>query len=331
MKKDKSVRKKGVQSSAQKTTLRDRRFNFNFIEKAKPVGLASLILVVVCIFVLLDKGLNYGIDFAGGTEVQIQFNKPVGVEAIRTRVEKSGFKGALVQAFDADNEYLVRLATVKGKTDQETNALTNSMLQMLTKDFKSHFSDAEATIRRVDTVGPQIGDELKTNGLLAIVYCLIIILLYVGLRFDFKYALAAVLCLFHDTLITLGVFSLFAREVNVQTLAAVLTIIGYSLNDTIVTFDRVRENLQIYKRVSFSKILNNSLNAVLSRTLLTSITTLLSVVAMYIIAGGVIRDFAFTLGIGVIVGTYSSIFVASPIALLYYNLIEKPKDRLRVS
>ena len=171
-------------------------------------------------------------------------------------------------------------------------------------------------IRRVDSVGPQIGSELKRNGVLAAFYCLLMILIYVGLRFDYKYAPGAVFCLFHDAIITLGIFSLFGREVNVQTLAAILTIIGYSLNDTIVNFDRVRENVTVYRDHNFYTVMNRSLNDVLSRTLLTSVTTLLAVAAMYFLAGGVIRDFAFTLGIGIIVGTYSSIYVASPITLV---------------
>ena len=157
----------------------------------------------------------------------------------------------------------------------------------------------------------------KKNGLLAVLYSLIIILIYVGIRFDFQYAPPAVICLFHDAIITLGIFALLAREVNVQTLAAVLTIIGYSLNDTIVTFDRIRENVKAYRDMTFRDIINKSLNDVLSRTMLTSITTMLAVLAMLVFASGVIRDFAFTLAIGVVVGTYSSVFIASPLVLAF--------------
>ena len=296
-------------------TMGRRRLNhgrFDFLRASKVWGAASGVAVVVCFLIILAKGFTYGIDFAGGTEVQVQFGESMDAGQVRKFVHDMGYESALVQSFGEDNEFLIRLESVKGKDAKETNQLFNKMIQSFTKGFE----DLKGVVRRVSSVGPQIGSELKKDGLFAAFYSLIMILIYVGLRFDYKYAPGAVVCLFHDAIITLGIFSLFGREVNVQTMAAILTIIGYSLNDTIVTFDRIRENAPLYRDQSFSFVINKSLNNVLSRTLLTSITTMLAVVAMYIIAGGVIRDFAFTLGIGVVVGTYSSIFVASPLVLL---------------
>ena len=293
---------------------------YNFMSLAKGFAIVSVTVTLISLFLIFVKGFNYGIDFAGGTEVQVQFKKEVPADKVRAFVESEGFKKASVQSFGDSNEYLIRLETVQGATEKETNQMLNKTIAKVTAGLNQSFSEEGAVIRRVDSVGPQIGDELKKNGILAIFYCLLMILIYVGLRFDYKYAPGAVFCLFHDAIITLGIFALFSREVNVQTLAAILTIIGYSLNDTIVNFDRVRENTTVYRDHAFGWIINRSLNDVLSRTLLTSITTLLAVAAMYFIAGGVIQDFAFTLGIGVIIGTYSSIYVASPLLLLCHNL-----------
>ena len=199
----------------------------------------------------------------------------------------------------------------------DSESANTENLNSLQRTLKEEFENT--SILRVDSVGPQIGQELRQKGLLAVFYSLLMILIYLGIRFDLLYAPAAVFCLFHDTVITLSVFSLLGLEVSVQTLAAVLAIIGYSLNDTIVTFDRIRENRMIYSdKKSFFQICNQSLNDVLSRTLLTSFTTLLAVGAMWHFADGVIKDFAFTLGVGVMIGTYSSVFVATPL-LFYMN------------
>lgn len=303
-----------------------RRLNhgrFDFLGVSKTWGTLSIIVIFISLLVILAKGFVYGIDFAGGTEVQVQFSKSVEVSRVRNFTREMGYKGALVQSIGEENEFLIRLESVKGETEKETNKLLNAMIQKITGGLSGTFQNEGATIRRVSSVGPQIGTELKRNGLLAAFYSLLMILIYVGLRFDYKYAPGAVFCLFHDAILTLGIFSLFGREVNVQTMAAILTIIGYSLNDTIVTFDRIRENSPLYRDQAFSFIINRSLNDVLSRTLLTSITTMLAVIAMYFVAGGVIQDFAFTLGIGVVMGTYSSIFVASPLVLLVDRLQSK--------
>lgn len=287
--------------------------NIDFIGKSKMFVGLSAALVVLSLGLLLAKGLNYGIDFAGGTEVQVLFSDTVEAGAIRSSMESAGLKKMQLQGFDGGNEYVVRLPIAEGKTEKEVNKANNALISKATDTLKNSFSGA--SIRRVDSVGPQIGSELKRNGILAVLYALLLILIYVGLRFDYEFAPGAVVCLFHDAIITLGIYSLLWREVNVQTLAAVLTIIGYSLNDTIVNYDRIRENMAVGKGNRLADIINKSINETLTRTIWTSFTTLLAVTALMVWGSGVIRDFAFTLGIGVLVGTYSSIYVASPLVL----------------
>lgn len=288
---------------------------FAFMKVAPMFSIASLALIVISAGIIMSQGFRYGIDFAGGTEVQVQFASKPPVGEIRNFLE--GLVGSvMVQTLGENNEVLIRMQMAQGENDKEVNEKNNAQIKSVTSGLVEKFQLDQDSIRRVDSVGPQIGEELKTKGLLAIVYSLIMILIYVGLRFDYKYAPGAVICLFHDAIITLGIFSLLGKEVNVQILAAILTIIGYSLNDTIVNFDRIRENETVFKGKDLNFIVNRSINDVLSRTLLTSITTLLAVVALYAFAGGVIEDLAFTLGIGVVVGTYSSIYVASPLVIL---------------
>lgn len=285
----------------------------DFLGKSTAFAVLSVILVIASLALIGIKGLNYGIDFAGGTEIQIQFANKLDNSTLRDALKEMNVDKYQIQSFGEGNEVVLRLSIAGGKTEKERNKNNNLLIAKVTEGIKAKFSDAE--IRRVDSVGPQIGEELKRNGILAIFYSLLLILIYVGLRFDYEFAPGAVFCLFHDAIITLGIFALLGKEVNVQILAAILTIIGYSLNDTIVNFDRIRENSSLFKRAELGGIINKSINETLSRTILTSLTTLIAVVALYLFAGGVITDFAFTLGIGVIVGTYSSIYVAAPLVL----------------
>lgn len=301
---------------------------YDFLAISKMFAVVSIVLTLLSVVIILANGFNYGIDFAGGTEIQVQFEEQVETSAVRSFTEKLGLNSASVQSFGEENEFLIRMDSVKGKNDKETNQLLNELISKVTEGLAADFSAQKAAIRRVDSVGPQVGSELKRNSLLALFYSLLMILIYIGLRFDYKYAPSAVFCLFHDAIITLGIFTLIGHEVNVQTLAAILTLIGYSLNDTIVTFDRIRENITVYRDQSFYDVVNRSLNDVLSRTLLTSFTTLLAVAAMYVLAGGVIQDFAFTLGIGIIIGTYSTIYVASPLVILMDKWQQNSKRRL---
>lgn len=292
---------------------------YNFMGKGPAFTVVSLLAVVISLGVIMSQGFRYGIDFAGGTEVQVQFSSKPPVGEIRGFLD-SLVGGVMVQTLGEDNEVLIRMQMAEGRSEKEINEKNNERIQTVTTSLLDQFQLGKESIRRVDTVGPQVGEELKTKGLLAIVYSLLMILIYVGLRFDYKYAPAAVICLFHDAFITLGIFALLGKEVNIQILAAILTIIGYSLNDTIVNFDRIRENEVVYKGKDLLFIINRSINDVLSRTVLTSVTTLMAVIALYTFAGGVIEDLAFTLGIGVVVGTYSSVYVAAPLVVLTEKL-----------
>ncbi|MCH2533847.1 MAG: protein translocase subunit SecF [Bdellovibrionales bacterium] len=299
----------------------------DFLGKAPIVSTISALLALAALVIIMTKGFNYGIDFSGGTEMQVRFDSDVSTKQLREFVDSTG-NTVSVQKFGEESEFLLRFGFVSGKDDKETNKLTNDMVEKVQEGLRTTFSEQGVSILRVDTVGPQIGDELKRNGLLAVFYSLIIILIYVGFRFDFKYAQAAVVCLFHDSIVTLGIFSLIGHEVNVQTLAAILTIIGYSLNDTIINFDRVRENLAHYRGdFDITSLMNLSINQVFSRTVLTSLTTLMAVLAMYFLAGGVIKDFAFTLAIGIVIGTFSSIFVASPLVILATKFEQRKKSK----
>lgn len=300
------------------------RKTINFVGQAPLMAGISVVFVVASLILIVTKGFVYGIDFAGGTEVQVKFSEPVDASRVRQFTDSLGFKSATVQSYGDDNEFLIRFEAARAESEKEANRLNNEIIQRVKTSLKASMPLAEDGIRRVDSVGPQVGEELKRNGLLAVFYSLLIILIYVGLRFDYKYAPSAVFCLFHDAIITLGIFSFFGLEVNVQIMAAILTIIGYSLNDTIVNFDRIRENETIMKGKALSDIINRSVTDVLSRTVLTSVTTLIAVTSLYLLAGGVITDFAFTLGIGVVIGTYSSIYVASPFLIVIQKYFGKP-------
>lgn len=290
---------------------------FNFMGVSMYFAMASMVIVAGALIYIAVDGFTYGVDFAGGTEVQVQFQQQVEPGQVRTFTDGLGYKNASVQAFDGGQEYLIRIDAIQGKDDKETTELMNSVIKKINDGLTADFSSQGATVRRIDVVGPQVGNELKRNGVLAAFYCLLLILIYVGLRFDYKFAPAAVFCLFHDAIVTLGIFAIVDREVSVQTTAAVLTLIGYSLNDTIVIFDRVRENLPLFRDQSLTWIFNRSINDTLSRTLLTNAVTILSVGSLYFFADGVIKDFAFTIFIGMILGTYSTVYVASPLVILF--------------
>ncbi len=297
---------------------------FDFLSPSPFITTGSLALSLLALVWIVTNGLNYGIDFAGGNEVQVRFTSPPKVEELRKYVSGKGFSKPSVQTFgDEENEFLIFIENVDSEEEEGKNT---AAIEGLIKSFKNDFSEQGVEIRKVDSVGPQIGSELRKKGILAIFYSLIMILIYLAIRFDYKYAPAAVVCLFHDAVLTLWIFALFNLVVSVQTLAALLAIIGYSLNDTIVTFDRIRENGEYFgKKESFFKLCNRSINDVLSRTLLTSITTMVAVGVMWFYTDGVIKDFAFTLGVGVVIGTYSSIYVATPLVIFIDRFQKKRK------
>jgi preprotein translocase subunit SecF len=288
---------------------------FDFLGISAPITIGTILLVIATAGWISVKGFNYGVDFAGGIEVQIGFNQPVEAGRVRAFTEKVGFKNANVQALGDGKEYLIHMELPEGKSDTEMNLFITSTMAKLKTDLAAEFPNEGADVRRQDTVGPQVGAELKRNGILAAFYCFLLILVYIGLRFDYRYAPAAVFCLFHDAVITAGLYSLFGWEFTVQTLAALLTIVGYSLNDTIVIFDRIRENQEIHRDKPLYWVANLSINETLSRTILTFFCTLITVVAMYILADGAIQDFARAMMIGMFLGVYSTVYVATPLML----------------
>jgi preprotein translocase subunit SecF len=273
--------------------------------------LSGLLIAASIISVILHGGLNYGIDFAGGTLVQVKFSKPTQVEAIKENLASIGLDRSLVQRFGerGENEYLIRVE--KSVSDLE------GLSGQIEATLREAYGKDGVEVRRTEMVGPKVGEDLRKKGILAIVYALIGILIYITWRFEFIFAVGAITALAHDVMITVGAFSIAEKEFTLPIVAAILTIIGYSLNDTIVVYDRIRENGRRMSRESFARVINASINETLSRTLLTSLTTLIVVIVLFIYGGGVIHDFAFALMVGVLVGTYSSIFVASPIILTW--------------
>ena len=278
--------------------------NIDFISKQKITGFLSIALIIAGITSLIMKGGPLlSIDFTGGTVAQVKFEKPVELSQLRNTLSEFGFKGAEIVEFGSPDEILIK-TQFSGSSSEISEQLTLA----LGKTF---------TLRRVESVGPKIGKELQSDALKAIGLALVLILIYITFRFDRYYALGSVMALIHDVLITLGVFSLLDYEINLSIVAAFLTIVGYSLNDTIVVFDRIRENIPKYIKKRLNDIVNISLNETLNRTVITSLTTMMVVVILFLWGGKVINLFAFALIIGVFVGTYSSLFVASPVMVYF--------------
>jgi preprotein translocase subunit SecF len=290
---------------------------YDFVGKAPIFGGISLVLVLASLIYLGIHGIRYGIDFAGGTEIQVKFEQPVTIDQLRTVVGKAQLINPQLQAFGEGSEFVVRFQTPEGANEKEVNDKQNLAVSNLRAAIDTDLKAQVPEIRRVDSVGPQVGAELKRNGLLAVFYSLLVILIYVALRFDYKYAPGAVLCLAHDAIITLAIFVLVGKEVNVPILAAILTLIGYSLNDTIVVFDRIRETEGEFKSETTKFAINRAINDMLGRTIITSGTTLTSAICLWFFGGGDVADIAFALAIGIFFGTYSSIYVAAPLMILF--------------
>lgn len=292
--------------------------NFDFIGKRNIAILLSLAFIVIGIAsILFHSGLNYGIDFAGGTLVQIKFNNKVVADDVRKAIddERLGTYTIQLVGAESDSEFLIKLPDPVEKEVDQTPAV------IVTSDLEEAFGKENFDIRRTESVGPTMGEELKKAAIGSILGALIMILIYITLRFEFRFALGAIAALVHDVLITVGAFSITNREFSLPVIAALLTIVGYSLNDTIVVFDRIRENRKLHHRKKFTDVINISINQTLSRTLLTSLTTLFVVLCLFVFGGEVINDFAFALLVGVVVGTYSSMFVASPVLVWWSNFL----------
>jgi preprotein translocase subunit SecF len=281
----------------------DKKTDFNFMSKRKVAAIFSILLLLSSITSLVMQGLNFGIDFTGGTMIELSYKEEAKLGSIRSTLEKNGYGDAIVQNFGSIHDVLIRLPILETENMAE---LSNKIVATLQSGHESNID-----VRRVEFVGPQVGEELTEQGGLAMLYALIGILIYVSLRFEYRFAIGSVVALVHDVLLTLGFFSILQLEFDLTVLAAILAIIGYSLNDTIVVFDRIRETFLKMRKGTSEVIINRALNDTLSRTLMTSATTLLVVTSLFVFGGEVIHAFSIALMLGIVVGTYSSIYIAS--------------------
>ena len=279
--------------------------NLAFIPKRKIFMAFSALLVLASIFMFLGKGLNYGIDFKRGIMLEVRTEKAADIAEMRSILSSLGLGEVSLQEFGQPTDILIRIQRQDGDEKAQQEAI-NKIKAIL---------GTSVEYRRTEFVGPKVSDELFWDGLMAVSLAIFAILIYIWFRFEWQFGFAAIFALSHDVITTIGIFALMGFEFNLSTVAAVLTIAGYSINDTVVVFDRVRENLRKYKKLPFSELLNNSINQTLSRTVITSVTTLLALLALYFLGGEVIRDFSFAMIWGVLIGTYSSIFLAVPILL----------------
>ncbi len=281
---------------------------FNFMGRSKLAMIFSIALVLSSFVLLATKGLNYGVDFAGGTIVQVKYDKDAPIDLMRDKLKENElFNGASITEFGSSQEVVIRMKTTTGSVTTDIGDLTRDILKE-TGNFE---------VRRVDIVGPKVGSELKEKGVMSLLLAILGILIYVAFRFEWRFAVASIIALVHDISIALGAITLVGLDVNLDVLAALLTILGYSLNDTIIVFDRIREGVTNSRNVNLADTINESVTRTLARTTLTSLTTFFVVFTLFTFGGEIIHSFAFTLLVGVVVGTYSSIFVASPILLWF--------------
>ena len=287
--------------------LLSKKTDWDFLAKRRAAFIFSAVLIAISLGSLALRGLSLGVDFTGGTIIEVGYSQAVELSPIRQALVDSGHDNAVVQHFGTARDVMIRLASQEGVNSADLSSQLLSLLRGI--------SEADVEMRRVEFVGPQIGEELTEDGGLAMLFALIAIMIYVTLRFEWRFSLGSVAALVHDVIITIGLFSILQLDFDLSVLAAVLAVIGYSLNDTIVVFDRIRENFRKMRKASPEQVINISLNQTLSRTLMTSITTLLVLIALFVFGGEIIHGFATALIFGVLIGTYSSIYVASPITL----------------
>ena len=294
--------------------------NYNFSSKFRIANIFSIILLISSIFLITFKGLNYGIDFKGGTLIELR-SENVKVSSIRTTLNKMNLGDVNVKKFGKEGDFLIKI-----EQQGDNSKLIPKIKQKLSDNLNS-----EVNFRRVENVGPKVSAELLQSGIIAITLSLAAMLFYIWIRFEWQFSIGAIVALFHDIVITLGIFSLLSLEINLSIIAAVLTIVGYSMNDTVVIYDRIRENLGKYHKLKVSDIANLSINETLARTIITSITTLLALFSIFILGGEILRGFSFAMILGVFIGTYSSIFVASPILKFFkvsYKTLEKEEEKI---
>jgi preprotein translocase subunit SecF len=276
------------------------------------LAISGFVMFLGLVSLVAKKGFIYGVDFRGGTKIQVRFNQKPEIDKIRQLLRENGAEGSEIQERVGTNEVIIDF---QGARAEDASAGRGIILNALNKAYPDQFQILSAT-----SIGPKVGDDLKRQAVFATLYALGGMLIYIAFRFEWIYGAAAVFAVFHDTLVTLGLFSIFNREINLTVIAALLTLVGYSMNDTIVVFDRVRENLKIRRRDDLQTIMNDSINQTLSRTILSSGLTFITVVALFIFGGEVINHFAFAMVVGILVGTYSSVAIAAPLVLVYTNI-----------
>ena len=294
--------------------------NYNFSSKFKHANIFSMILFFMSIILIAFKGLNYGIDFKGGTLIELRSNN-TEASSIRDVLKNMDLGDVNVKKFGKEGDFLIK---VEEKGDN------NKLIPEIKKNLSDSLN-SDVNFRRVENVGPKVSAELLQSGIIAISLSLAAMLFYIWVRFEWQFSIGSIIALFHDVIITLGIFSLLSLEINLSIIAAVLTIVGYSMNDTVVIYDRIRENLGKFHKLDISNVANLSINETLARTIITSVTTLLALFSIFILGGEILRGFSFAMILGVLVGTYSSIFVASPILKYFkvsYKTIEKEEEKI---
>ena len=297
--------------------------NINFSVKFKLANILSLFIFIISILFILFKGLNYGIDFKGGTLIELRSNNTnVNISEIRASLNSMNLGDVNVKEFGKKGDYLIKV---------EAKAKNNNELIPEIKKTLINNLNAEINFRRVENVGPKVSSELLQSGIIAISLSLAAMLFYIWIRFEWQFSIGSIVALFHDVIITIGIFSILSLEINLSIIAAVLTIVGYSMNDTVVIYDRIRENLNKHTQLNISETANLSINETLSRTIITSVTTLLALLSIYILGGEILRGFSFAMILGVLIGTYSSIFVAAPVLKFFkvsYKTLEKKEEKI---
>ena len=296
--------------------------NINFVSKFKKANIISITIFVLSILFISFKGLNYGIDFKGGTLIELRTDTSISASSIRESLKSMELGDVNVKNFGKDGDYLIKV--------EQKNTNNNNLIPQIKKTLSNNLN-ADIDFRRVENVGPKVSSELLESSVIAISLALAAMLFYIWVRFEWQFSVGSIIALFHDVVITLGIFSVLSLEINLSIIAAVLTIVGYSMNDTVVIYDRIRENLFKYTKISISDVSNLSINETLARTIITSVTTLLALFSIYILGGEILRGFSFAMILGVIIGTYSSIFVASPILKFLkvsYKTLEKQEEKI---
>ncbi len=291
--------------------------NINFVSKFNKANIISVIIFILSILFIIFKGLNYGIDFKGGTLIELRTEKSVNATSIRDSLNSLSLGDINVKKFGKEGDYLIKV--------EEKKSNNNNLIPLIKKTLSDSLN-SDVDFRRVENVGPKVSSELLESSIIAISLALAAMLFYIWVRFEWQFSVGSIIALFHDVVITLGIFSALSLEINLSIIAAVLTIVGYSMNDTVVIYDRIRENLLKYTKINISDVANLSINETLSRTIITSITTLLALISIYVLGGEILRGFSFAMILGVIIGTYSSIFVASPI-LKFFKVSSKTLEK----